>query len=145
MTISADLQRCGWADTDQAPDGLALLYARPKPGRRAAGLRIISQLPGLLTVAEAQEVATGLDDFAWGSELLQVEQVGDWAVFVEPWGWAASMPEVVGAASTGGLAVSAFWNVNAVMQVVVARAGSVVREFDPLLYDGTAPIPEEID
>lgn len=144
MSTPVDLQRYAWADADDQPDGLTLLYVRPLPMRPAAGLRVISQLPRPLTLGEAQDEATKLDDFAWGSELLQADQVLDWAIFVEPWGWATSLSEIVAGISTGGSAISVFWNVNAVMRVVVARDGAVVREFDPLIYDdGGVPIPEE--
>ena len=144
MSTRADLQRYAWADADDQPDGVALLYVCPSPSRPAAGLRVIAELPHPLTFGEAQDEATKLDDFAWGSELLQSDQVLDWAVFVEPWGWGTSISEIVAGVSKGGSAISVFWNVNAVMRVVVARDGAVVREFDPLLYDdGGVPMPEE--
>jgi hypothetical protein len=145
VSTPVDLARYAWADADDQPDGLALLFVRPVPTRPAAGLRVIAELPRPLTFGEAQDEATKLDDFAWGSELLQADQVLDWAVFVEPWGWATSLSEIVAGTSKGGSAISVFWNVNAVMRVVVARDGQVVREFDPLIYDdGGAPMPEEV-
>ena len=36
-----------------------------------------------------------------------------------------------------------FWNVNAVMSFGFARAGAVVRAFDPLLYDGAGALRDE--
>jgi hypothetical protein len=36
-----------------------------------------------------------------------------------------------------------FWNVNANMQFAFARQGSLVRLFDPLLYDPAEALPQE--
>jgi hypothetical protein len=63
---------------------------------------------------------------------------------IEPNGYLASNEKVLLAIARGGDAVSVFWNVNAVMQVMVVKAGKVVRTFDPLLGDGEgSPLPEE--
>jgi hypothetical protein len=141
---STDIVRYAWADAEQAVEGLSLLFVRPKPSRLAAGLTVRDELPGKLTLHEAQDELTTLDDFAWGSEYVQVDELGDWAVFVSPWGWATAGEEITAAISAGGEAVSLFWNVNAVMSVVVAKDARVVRSFDPLLYDGGGALPEEL-
>lgn len=145
VDASTDIARYAWADAEELVDGLSLLFVRPTPSRLAAGLAVRQEIPRRLTIREAQNELTALDDFAWASEYLQVDALGDWAVFVSPWGWATSLEEITAAISAGGEAVSLFWNVNAVMSVVVAQNGRVVRSFDPLLDDdGGERLPEEL-
>jgi hypothetical protein len=84
-----------------------------------------------------------------GGELqlsVQVDQVEDVTVIIEPNGWLLTAPQVAQAVSAGAETVSVYWNVNAVMQILVARDGHVLRRFDPLLYDQLGegePLPEE--
>lgn len=85
----------------------------------------------------------------WSDDLAtaQVWRDGDALAIVEPNGWELSVPETLLAVVGDAFAVSVFWNVNANMQVLVAREGAIVRAFDPLLLprdpgDG-APLPEE--
>lgn len=146
MTADSELQRYAWADAEGDTDALGMLYVRPRPSSPTSGLRIVSKFPGELSFREAIRECVKLDDFAWGSELLQTDQLGDWAVLISPMGWATSTPKVVAASSAGGDAVSLFWNVNAVMRLIIAKDGAVVRSFDPLLYnDGDAPLRVEAD
>jgi hypothetical protein len=143
---SALLEAYAWA---QAPDpdaeALSLTLVSPADGSALQRLAPRRQLPGLLTVARALDAGLGIDDYAWGAVLGQPDRLGDWDVIIEPNGWAASMPETLEALSTGGTAVNAFWNVNAVVTFGLARAGSLVRSFDALLYDNPAtPLAEEV-
>lgn len=64
---------------------------------------------------------------------------GEWCVMVEPNGWRCSMPPALQCLAAGGQAASFFWNVNAVMQVLVVRGEAVVAQFDPLLDDEGCP------
>ena len=77
---------------------------------------------------------------------VQAAEVGDWVVLVEPNGFQASLPTTIAALSRAGTAISVFWNVNRHMSVAVARDGTVVRSFDPLLFGVGAqgePLPQE--
>jgi hypothetical protein len=76
--------------------------------------------------------------------LVQTDTLEGWTVFLEPNGWATSDTEVLARLSKHGRAVNVFWNVNAVMSFAVAKAGVLVRQFDPLLYDIDGDqLPEE--
>ena len=88
----------------------------------------------LATFSEAE----GQLDYDTEVYAIQVAEVGDWLVMVEPNGYLSSRPQTVEPLSRGGTAVSVFWNVNAVMSVAVARGGKLVREFDPLLFDAAS-------
>jgi len=73
---------------------------------------------------------------------------GGWAITIEPNGFLATHPEVIGRLSQGSRAVAVFRNVNAVMSFTYAVDGEVVRVFDPLLYPDPDPrsgptLPEE--
>lgn len=75
---------------------------------------------------------------------VQIWTSGEKLIAVEPNGYLASLPEHLENIACGGDAVSVFWNVNAVMRVLVMRGGVVVRDFDPLLYEGGPRLPEEL-
>ncbi|HEY7937943.1 MAG TPA: DUF6461 domain-containing protein [Candidatus Limnocylindrales bacterium] len=103
------------------------------------------EFPSPMTVDQAMDAAFNLDDFAWGSSIAQLDSIAGWTVVVEPVGWLGSIPEVLLRLAANGRALSAYWNVNAVMNVGVAERGRVIRRFDPLLYDaGDPPLPEEL-
>jgi hypothetical protein len=68
---------------------------------------------------------------------------GLWWVTVEPNGWRCSMPETLLRLAAGEVAASFFWNVNAVMRVLVIQDGEVAAEFDPLLDDEGFPLEGE--
>ena len=63
---------------------------------------------------------------------VMVDERDGWLVLVEPNGWGAVQQGIARALSRGGVAVSVYWNVNAVMLFSLARDGLVVRSFDPL-------------
>jgi hypothetical protein len=103
------------------------------------------EFPSPMTVDQAMDAAFNLDDFAWGSSIAQLDSIAGWTVVVEPVGWLGSISEVLLRLAANGRALSAYWNVNAVMNVGVAERGRVIRRFDPLLYDaGDPPLPEEL-
>ncbi|MPQ96679.1 hypothetical protein GB931_01840 [Modestobacter sp. I12A-02628] len=84
-------------------------------------------------LATFEEVA-GQQDHARGHFLVQVDEADGWLLVVEPNGHLCARPGTVAALSAGGTAVSVSWNVNAVQQFTLARAGVVVRCFDPVAY-----------
>src|SRR5437899_7038570 len=65
---------------------------------------------------------------------------GDWWALVEPNGFRASVASALSSLAASARAGSFFWNVNAVMRVVlVATGGEVVADFDPLLQVESVP------
>jgi hypothetical protein len=84
-------------------------------------------------------------ELVWSEEAtpVQVWTDGSSTVLVEPNGYLASLSDCLEKIARKGEAVSVFWNVNGQMQVMVARDGAVVREFDPLMYDAGDALPEE--
>ena len=53
------------------------------------------ELPRPLTIAEALDASQAVADFARGSVLVQTDTLGSWAVFLEPNGWATSIPDML--------------------------------------------------
>jgi hypothetical protein len=79
---------------------------------------------------------------------LQVDELPGQGVIIEPTGWVLTTDHIAERLSVGTSLVSVYWNTNSLMQVTVARAGQIIRRFDPLLYDQPAigePLPEERD
>ena len=115
---------------------------------RGLGWREVGDLIG---VQWSTERTSTFHDAQWWqvdtmAPVVQAGRLGDWLVVVEPNGYLTAMPDTAAAVSAGGTAVSVYWNVNRLMNVVVARDGTVVRRFDPLLFASTArgePLPEE--
>jgi hypothetical protein len=134
-----------WADSDDPlVEALSITLAQPDDGRVPALLRPRRELPQQLTVEGALEATLELADFAWGVVLAQTGSCDGWAMIIEPNGWAASMPDILGRISVHGVAVNVFWNVNAVIRFSLARDGRLVREFDCLLYNSPdEPLAEE--
>ena len=91
--------------------------------------------------AEGEQQADELMAYA-----VQVGERDGWTVLVEPNGYAAGGPGAMARLSRSGTAISLFWTVNASMGFELARNGSVVRAFDPLLFSLGAMgnrLPEE--
>ena len=142
------LAEYAWADTSREPslEALSLTLVEPADDAHLDKLQPRTALPRPLTIAEALDASLDVDDFAWGSVVVQTDVLGGWSVLLEPNGWATSMSEMLARLSERGQAVNVFWNVNAVMSFGLARAGAIVRQFDPLLYDtDIEPLPEELD
>ncbi len=136
-----------WAEAqDPRLEALSITLVRPDDERAIAELRPRSRLPDPATVSGALHAQLDMPDFAWGSVLVQTDSLEGWATLIEPNGWAATLPGVIERLSQTGVALSVFWNVNAVMSFAYARGGVIVRTFDPLLYDaGDTSLPEEAD
>lgn len=146
MSVNGDvLAAYSWADTDptDAFAALSITLARPASAVHLERLRPRSRLPTAMTVDEALRASLAVDDYAWGSVMVQTDALGDWSVLLEPNGWAASQPEVVALLSEQGEAINVFWNVNSDMSICLAQRGAVVRQFDPLLYDARGSLAEE--
>ena len=128
-----------WADEIMA---VAITFVR------GVGWREVGDLIGVQWSTE--RIAT-FHDAQWQqvdsmAPVVQAASLGDWLVLVEPNGYLTTMSETAAALSAGGMAVSVFWNVNRLMNLVLAREGAVIRRFDPLLFASTAwgePLPEE--
>lgn len=98
-----------------------------------------------MRVDQALEAAFGIEDFALGATVAQLDSIAGWTVLVEPVGWLGSTSEVLERLSATGRALSGYWNVNSVMSFGFADQGRMVRQFDPLLYEaGATPLPEEL-
>jgi Family of unknown function (DUF6461) len=142
MTAAADFM---WAES---PDGrleaISITLRQPADPKVIDILRPRSRYEQPMTVEEALRAELDVEDYAWGSVLVQVDALDDWTMLVEPNGWVASTPETLADLSLGGTAINVFWNVNAAMQFGLARDGALVRLFDPLLYeDSREALPEE--
>ncbi len=144
----SQLDDYAWADTSRDPslEALSLTVVEPADEGYLALLAPRERLAGELTVAGALDASLSVEDFAWGSVLVQTDTLEGWTVFLEPNGWATSDTDVLARLSARGRAINVFWNVNAVMRFMVASGGALVREFDPLLYDiEDDRLPEEND
>src|SRR4051794_3041453 len=135
-----------WAEAaDELLSALTITLVQPDDGSAIQALEPRSQYPTLMTFEQALDAAFALPDFAYGGVIVQTDALGGWDALVEPAGWASSDPDRLVALSANGTAVSVFWNVNADMSFGLARAGSLVRFFDPLLYNEAEALPEEGD
>jgi hypothetical protein len=77
-----------------------------------------------------------------GGDIVVVGTVGDAVVAVEYNGFLGSRPEVLRVVARGGLAVSVYWNVNALTRFSYALDGEVVTAFETLFpgdRSGTDP------
>ena len=79
---------------------------------------------------------------------VEATELGPWVVSVEGNGFLATLDAVLRRLSEKRRAIVLFRNVNAVMRFVNASDGSVIRAFDPLLYDNRsswigAPLAQE--
>ena len=94
------------------------------------------------TIDRVLHLVSGFDA---NREPLLVDRLGAWLVFLAANGFEFSYPGVAAGASRLGRVVSVFWNVNAVMRILVADGGQVTRSFDPLIVDDAegSPLPEE--
>ena len=81
-----------------------------------------------LTFADAER----LQDPRVDAHPVQLAELGEAVVVVEPNGYLSVEHDVLAALSRNGDAVSVFRNVNAHMEFAAARSGAVVRSFDPL-------------
>ena len=131
-----------WVDTSRDPrlDALSITLVTPIRADPIAVLRPRESL-GVLTVDQALDRSLEVND--WRSVEVQVDAIGDWTLLVEPNGWVTAYGEALSRLSEGGKAGNDFWNVNAHMRFGWAVDGTLIRQFDPLLYDADGALPEE--
>lgn len=133
-----------WAEAaDEALSALTITLVEPDDGTAIRALEPRSKYPQPMTFEQALDAAFALPDFAYGAVVVQTDARQGWGALIEPCGWVSSDADRLAALSANGTALSVFWNVNANMQFGLARNGSLVRLFDPLLYDAGDALPEE--
>jgi hypothetical protein len=129
---------------DDAADGLTIAYVRGSSLREVGDvLEFRWDTERETTYGEALWQGVDTVEGAW---TVQVGELDGWIVVVEPNGSAAAGSDTVVRLSRGGTAVSVSWNVNLVMNFVLARDGVLVRRFDPLgpqVEPLGQPLPEE--
>ena len=133
-----DWPELGWADSAEA---MTIALTKDVSDVAVRSALVIDPEPGFrATFSEALD----RQDHAGDSYIVQVDQVGDWQVLIEPNGFLLSMQEISAPLSRDGQLIAAFWNVNSLMTFMFAVNGRVLREFDPLLYAaGGDALPEE--
>ena len=119
---------------------ITVVLARDEP-------TILAALGADPSTARSMTYLATLDEWSDDIATARVWRDGDAVVIVEPNGWELSIPETFLEIVGDAFAVTVFWNVNANMQVLVARGGAIVRSFDPLFYPDEPgegePLPEE--
>ena len=96
----------------------------------------------LVTFAQQDQMATPYPE-GGGNDTVSIDELGGAVTCAEVNGWAGVSDERACLLSRRGRYISVYRNVNAVMQVLYAGAGEIVRSFDPLLYEPEGAIPEE--
>jgi hypothetical protein len=81
-------------------------------------------------------------EFDFHSENLLVDRNGPWVLFIAPNGFEYSLPGTVAGLARLGRVVSVFWNVEAVMHVLVTDECTIMRSFGLLLYEQQGAMPE---
>jgi hypothetical protein len=139
-----NVDRYTWVESSQDPslNAISITLVTPVKPDPLAVLRPRESL-GDLTVEQTLDRSLEIDDHAWGSVEVQVDALGDWTVLVEPNGFVTAYDDVLTRLSEGGKAGNVFWNVNANMRFGWAVDGTLIRQFDPLLYDAAGALPEE--
>jgi Family of unknown function (DUF6461) len=139
------IDRYAWIDADPEFDALTLAFVRyggePREVLRAGGHTWVEA--GRSSFSRALDQVNGFDP---DLEPMLFGRSHDWVLLLAPNGYEYSNPGVLAGASRLGFALSVYWNIEAVMRILVAEAGVVRRNFDPLLIQDSegAPLPEEI-
>jgi hypothetical protein len=129
-----------WADGCPGLDAFCVSVAvgsDPAAAAAAFAADLGTQRPARL--ADGWEISQS----EFGNDVVQIDVLGGAAVCMEPNGWAGIDAERAARLSRAGPYVALYRSVNADMDFVHARAGRVVRRFDPLLYDADGAISEE--
>jgi hypothetical protein len=93
--------------------------------------------------AEQSGMAVPYPD-GWGNDTVQIDRIEHVVVALENNGWAGTEEPRPQRLSAGGTYAAVYRNVNAVSQVVVARGGELVRQFEPGIGDRDGRLPEEL-
>jgi hypothetical protein len=94
------------------------------------------------TFAEQLELAAPYPD-GFGNDTVGIDRLGDAVIALQANGWAGVDEACATLLSQRGRHVGVYRSVNADMQLVVAEAGTILRTFDPLLYDAAGAMDEE--
>ena len=142
--MTMDVDRYAWVEESQDPglDAISITLVTPITPDPLALLRPRESL-GVLTVEQTLVRSLEINDHPSRSVEVQVDAIGDWTVLIEPNGWVTAYEDVLTRLSEGGKAGNVFWNVNANMRFGWAIGGTLIRLFDPLLYDADGALPEE--
>ena len=133
-----------WAEAaDEVLSALTITLVQPDDGTAIRALGPRSKYPQPMTFEQALDAAFALPDFAYGAVVVQTDAMQGWGALIEPAAGYRPIPDRLAALAANGTALSVFWNVNANMQFALARNGSLIRQFDPLLYDAADALPEE--
>ena len=133
MSAGASAERYAWVE-DWEGEGFCVALV----GATGARDVLAEMVPEpALAIGQARDVR------AWAREqqlpryanAVEAVEIGRWVVCVEENGFLAMRGDVLRRLSDRRTAIVLFRNVNAVMRFVCARDGSVIRAFDPLLYD----------
>jgi uncharacterized protein DUF6461 len=142
--MTDDIGSSGWAETTTDPrlDALSIAVVQPIRPDPIAVLKPREAL-GSLTVEQSLDRSLEIEDYAWGSDMVQIDEIDSWTVLIEPNGWVTAFGDALSRLSEGGRAANVLWNVNANMRFGWAVDGRLLRLFDPLLYDAEGALPEE--
>lgn len=138
MAWVAAWERYAWADEAIEATVAVVADGTPSAGELLARLGPVNG-QGALHFDAALDLQGALYDDGTFDELavVQAERLpgngGAWWVTVEPNGFRARAESTLRALAAGRVAVSFYWNVNAVMYVLKVEGGHVVAGFDPLL------------
>jgi hypothetical protein len=114
-----------WAESSDAPDAVGLTFVSGVDRNEVA--KRLECDPSSRHIADFG-AAEGEQDHTRDRLVVQLDEVGDWIVVVEPNGYLGSVPEILADLSQGGRALSVFWNVNALMRVCYAEGGQLRRQ-----------------
>jgi hypothetical protein len=140
--VAAELEDAGWIE--QSIDAITIAFVESQAPVeevfRESGRSWTPVSPGTLDT-----VLDIVDGFDFDREPLLIDRLGEWHVLLAPNGYEFSYPDLAARVSRIGRFISVFWNVNALMRILVAEKGKVMRDFDPLLIADSAgePLPEE--
>jgi hypothetical protein len=132
-----------WIELDPVMDAYCISVAVGADAERAAAaFGCDPSSRRMATFAEQWDMAMPYPQ-GGGNDTVQIDMLGTAVVCVEANGWGGVDQARAERLSCGGRYISTYRNVNAVMEVVHAAAGAIVRAFDPLLYDAAGALPEE--
>jgi hypothetical protein len=142
--VTEALERYRWVGRDEDLDAHCVtVIPGGDPVSVAAAFAVETDSRRDATFAEQWDMSTPYPEGA-GNDTVQIDVLGGAVVCLESNGWAGTDVPRAEALSHTGVYVSTYTNVNALMQLVVARAGAIVRIFDPLLYDPEGAMAEEV-
>jgi Family of unknown function (DUF6461) len=134
----------GWTGGERQLDAFCVSVAAG--ASPAAAVAVFAADPAstrTVTFAGQRDMAAPYPD-GMGNDTVAIDALAGAAVCAQANGWAGVDEARAAALSAPGPYIATYRSVNADMLVVVARDGRVVRAFDPLLYDGSGALREEL-